>query len=85
MRLRARLPAANKNKASVIEQRVTDGSSIEDFETLCEVCLTKAGKPISVKPNKELNKNLGPYAAEALVDEWLELCATAARMPRARA
>ncbi len=67
--------AANKNRASTIEQRVTDGSSIEDFDALCEVCLTKAGKPNSVKANKELNKNLGPDAAQALVDEWQALCA----------
>ncbi len=64
-----------KNKASAVEQRVTDGRTLEDFDALCEVCLTKGGKPSSVKANNELKKNLGPDAAQALVDEWLALCA----------
>ena len=63
-----------KTKASAIEQHVTDGSSTADFDALYGICFTKSGTPNSVKANNELKKNLGPDAAQAVVDEWLALC-----------
>ncbi len=65
--------AANKTKASAIEQRISQGSSIEDFEALCAECLTKESAPKILKTNKELIKNLGADAAQAAIDLWFEL------------
>ncbi len=67
--------AANKTKASAIEQWVSQGSSIEDFEALCAECLTKEPAPKILKTNKELIKHLGADAAQAAIDAWFELAA----------
>ncbi len=76
--------AKQKNDASEIERHVSDGSSIDDYEALCSVCLTQAGKPISVKSTKDLQKNIGPDAAQATADAWPVLCTDLVRY-RARA
>ncbi len=66
---------AQATKASAIEKQISEGKSVEDFESLCKLCLNKDGTPNSVKSNAELRKKLGEGAAEALVGEWPLLCA----------